>query len=70
MKFCVSIKLLELFFQARIIRSVSFYIFFSWSTHWFKITAQIPEDWIDEQVRFRWNSNSEAMVRISNFCNV
>ncbi|CAB3990286.1 alpha-mannosidase 2C1-like [Paramuricea clavata] len=34
----------------------------SWSTHWFKITAQIPEDWRDEEVHFRWNSNSEAMV--------
>lgn len=37
---------------------------FSWSTHWFKITAQIPSDWSDEEVHFRWNSNSEAMVRL------
>ena len=36
---------------------------YSWSTHWFKVTLQIPEDWCGEEVRFRWDSNSEAMVR-------
>ncbi|XP_046852130.1 alpha-mannosidase 2C1-like isoform X2 [Xenia sp. Carnegie-2017] len=34
----------------------------SWSTHWFKVTATIPEDWLNEEVHFRWNSNSEAMI--------
>lgn len=40
---------------------------FSWSTHWFKITAQIPSDWSDQEVHFRWNSNSEVMVRLPEF---
>lgn len=42
---------------------------FSWSTHWFKVTAQIPNDWNGEEVHFRWNSDSEAMVS-STYCPV
>ncbi|XP_068702429.1 alpha-mannosidase 2C1-like [Montipora foliosa] len=34
----------------------------TWSTHWFKVTLDIPEEWRGEEVYFRWNSSSEAMV--------
>jgi len=34
----------------------------TWSTHWFKVVIDIPEEWRGEQVHFRWNSASEAMV--------
>ena len=39
----------------------------SWSTHWFKVTFVIPSSWKGEEVRFRWNSNSEALVIFSFF---
>lgn len=34
----------------------------SWSTHWFRVEIEIPESWIEHEVYFLWNSNSEAMV--------
>ncbi|CAH3126967.1 unnamed protein product [Porites lobata] len=34
----------------------------TWSTHWFKVIIHIPEEWKGEEVHFRWNSASEAMV--------
>nr|XP_058950702.1 alpha-mannosidase 2C1-like [Pocillopora verrucosa] len=34
----------------------------TWSTHWFKVVIDIPEEWTGEIVHFRWNSGSEAMV--------
>ncbi|XP_031572230.1 alpha-mannosidase 2C1-like [Actinia tenebrosa] len=34
----------------------------TWSTHWFKVIIDIPEEWTGERVHFRWNSESEAMV--------
>lgn len=34
----------------------------TWSTHWFKVIIDIPEEWSGEEVHFRWNSASEAMV--------
>ena len=39
-------------------------IFIRWSTHWFKVIIHIPEEWKGEEVHFRWNSASEAMVII------
>ncbi|KAI9294293.1 hypothetical protein K502DRAFT_317167 [Neoconidiobolus thromboides FSU 785] len=34
----------------------------SWATHWFHITARVPEDWKGEEVQFRWNSDSEVLI--------
>ncbi|PFX33378.1 Alpha-mannosidase 2C1 [Stylophora pistillata] len=34
----------------------------TWSTHWFKVVMDIPQEWTGEEVHFRWNSGSEAMV--------
>ncbi|XP_015750307.1 PREDICTED: alpha-mannosidase 2C1-like, partial [Acropora digitifera] len=34
----------------------------TWSTHWFKVDFHVPEEWRGEEVHFRWNSSSEAMV--------
>ena len=36
-----------------------------WSTHWFKCDMTIPREWAGCQVRFRWDSNCEAMVSVS-----
>lgn len=36
----------------------------TWSTHWFEVKCNIPEDWAGSEVHFRWNSDSEAMVWI------
>lgn len=33
-----------------------------WSTHWFKIEIQIPENWRGQEVHFRWDSSSEACI--------
>lgn len=33
-----------------------------WTTHWFEVKFVIPEDWSGSEVRFRWDSDSEAMV--------
>ncbi|KAL7753249.1 Glycoside hydrolase, 38 vacuolar alpha mannosidase [Sorochytrium milnesiophthora] len=30
----------------------------SWSTHWFKITCTIPDEWRGEEVRFIWNAQA------------
>ena len=37
----------------------------SWSTHWFKCVMVIPKEWAGRQVRFRWDSNCEAMVSVT-----
>ncbi|XP_035663488.1 alpha-mannosidase 2C1-like [Branchiostoma floridae] len=34
----------------------------TWSTHWFKVELDIPKDWEGSEVRFIWDSGSEAMV--------
>ncbi|KAK7068572.1 hypothetical protein SK128_014724 [Halocaridina rubra] len=34
----------------------------TWSTHWFKVEYEIPDEWIGKEVRFRWASGSEASV--------
>ncbi|KAF0408009.1 glycoside hydrolase family 38 protein [Gigaspora margarita] len=34
----------------------------SWSTHWFHITVRVPDDWINEEVQFLWDSSSEGMI--------
>ncbi|XP_072045135.1 alpha-mannosidase 2C1-like [Amphiura filiformis] len=33
-----------------------------WATHWFKLTFDIPSDWIGKEVHLVWNSGCEAMV--------
>ena len=35
---------------------------YSWSTHWFRLEVEIPEEWAGEYVVLRWDSTSEAMV--------
>lgn len=39
---------------------MNFYL--RWSTHWFKVIIDVPEEWTGQRVHFRWNSGSEAMV--------
>lgn len=34
----------------------------TWSTHWFKVNFQVPDEWAGSEVRLRWGSNSEAAV--------
>ncbi|XP_076033837.1 alpha-mannosidase 2C1-like [Oratosquilla oratoria] len=34
----------------------------TWTTHWFKLTFEIPEEWKGKEVRIRWNSDSESTV--------
>jgi alpha-mannosidase len=34
----------------------------TWSTHWFKCQIEIPSEWRNKHVRFRWNSGCEAMI--------
>ncbi|KAF9193219.1 Glycoside hydrolase, 38 vacuolar alpha mannosidase [Haplosporangium sp. Z 767] len=34
----------------------------SWSTHWFKLKANVPREWAGEQVELLWDSSSEAMI--------
>lgn len=34
----------------------------TWSTHWFKVEYEIPEEWVGQEVRFRWATGSEASV--------
>ncbi|XP_032228742.2 alpha-mannosidase 2C1 isoform X2 [Nematostella vectensis] len=34
----------------------------TWSTHWFKVTIDVPSEWAEKEVHLRWNSGSEAMV--------
>eukprot|EP01111_Echinosteliopsis_oligospora_P011163 TRINITY_DN3615_c0_g1_i1.p1 TRINITY_DN3615_c0_g1~~TRINITY_DN3615_c0_g1_i1.p1 ORF type:complete len:1063 (+),score=284.46 TRINITY_DN3615_c0_g1_i1:57-3191(+) len=38
----------------------------SWSTHWFKVTADVPsgEEWVGKEIVLRWNGGCEAMVWI------
>ncbi|MCL4119734.1 UNVERIFIED_CONTAM: hypothetical protein GTU68_045629, partial [Idotea baltica] len=33
-----------------------------WSTHWFKVSVSIPDEWNGLEIRLRWKSQSEAMV--------
>ncbi|XP_045117159.1 alpha-mannosidase 2C1-like isoform X2 [Portunus trituberculatus] len=33
-----------------------------WSTHWFKVEVNIPEDWIQQEVWLHWVSQGEAML--------
>ena len=35
---------------------------YRWSTHWFQLFIDIPEEWRGDEVHLRWNSGSEAMV--------
>ena len=41
-----------------------FITYYRWTTHWFKVEIELPPDWVGEEVRFRWNSNSEALIWI------
>nr|XP_027214752.1 alpha-mannosidase 2C1-like [Penaeus vannamei] len=34
----------------------------TWTTHWFKVEYEIPEEWVGCEVRFRWATGSEATV--------
>ncbi|XP_064627602.1 alpha-mannosidase 2C1-like isoform X2 [Lineus longissimus] len=34
----------------------------SWATHWFKVTVDVPADWIDSEVHLIWNSNCECLI--------
>ncbi|KAI8982058.1 galactose mutarotase-like domain-containing protein [Mycotypha africana] len=34
----------------------------SWSTHWFHLQLRIPNEFAGQEVRFIWNSDSEAMI--------
>ncbi|CAL4079511.1 unnamed protein product, partial [Meganyctiphanes norvegica] len=34
----------------------------TWSTHWFKLQFNIPDEWCGKEVRLRWKSQSESMV--------
>jgi alpha-mannosidase len=34
----------------------------AWSTHWFKVSARIPEAWAGREVHLLWDSKSEACV--------
>ncbi|KAI9293878.1 hypothetical protein K502DRAFT_280964, partial [Neoconidiobolus thromboides FSU 785] len=34
----------------------------SWSTHWVKVRAQVPREWVNLEVQFRWNSDSEVLI--------
>ncbi|CAJ0861615.1 17620_t:CDS:10 [Entrophospora sp. SA101] len=34
----------------------------SWSTHWFRVNVQIPNNWVNEEVQLLWNANNEGMV--------
>lgn len=33
-----------------------------WSTYWFRVTCQVPDDWADEPVDLYWDSRSEALL--------
>ena len=33
-----------------------------WSTHWFRVEIEIPQDWAGKEVHFLWDSCSEAQV--------
>ncbi|XP_018024939.1 alpha-mannosidase 2C1-like [Hyalella azteca] len=34
----------------------------TWATHWFKVVLTLPEAWKGKQIRFRWDSGSEATL--------
>ncbi|XP_070189226.1 alpha-mannosidase 2C1-like isoform X1 [Littorina saxatilis] len=34
----------------------------TWATHWFKVEVEVPADWVGQEVRLVWNSNTEALV--------
>ncbi|XP_068248208.1 alpha-mannosidase 2C1-like [Palaemon carinicauda] len=34
----------------------------TWTTHWFKLEFEVPEEWKGKEVRIRWGTNSEATV--------
>jgi alpha-mannosidase len=36
----------------------------AWSTHWFRVEAEIPAEWEGKEVHFLWDSSSEACVWI------
>ena len=41
---------------------VTIWIYFRWTTHWFKVEAEIPSSWVGKEVLFLWDSMSEAMI--------
>ena len=47
---------------------MTFSVMYRWTTHWFKCDMTVPSSWAGKQVRFRWDSNSEAMVSDSIRC--
>ena len=38
-----------------------------WTTHWFEVKCNIPEDWAGREVHFKWDSDSEAMASLFTF---
>ena len=34
----------------------------AWTTHWFRVEAEIPVEWAGKEVHFLWDSSSEACV--------
>ncbi|RKP33409.1 hypothetical protein BJ085DRAFT_32469 [Dimargaris cristalligena] len=34
----------------------------TWSTHWFEVKVTIPEDWVNEEVEFRWDADCEGLL--------
>ncbi|KAF9158517.1 Glycoside hydrolase, 38 vacuolar alpha mannosidase [Actinomortierella ambigua] len=38
----------------------------TWSTHWFKLSIDVPKEWAGQPVELLWDSNSEAMVWSTN----
>ena len=49
-------------------KQIVLFFMFRWSTHWFKCDMVIPKEWSGHQVRFRWDSNCEAMVSVRTRC--
>ncbi|KAJ1651151.1 Glycoside hydrolase, 38 vacuolar alpha mannosidase [Dispira simplex] len=34
----------------------------TWSTHWFKVSVTLPDDWVGEEVEFRWDAGCEGLL--------
>uniref|UniRef100_A0A914UM73 Glycoside hydrolase family 38 central domain-containing protein n=1 Tax=Plectus sambesii TaxID=2011161 RepID=A0A914UM73_9BILA len=42
--------------------AVGFVLGPAWSTHWFKVSFEVPDTWQDKEICLQWDSGSEAMV--------
>ncbi|MBA2482367.1 MAG: alpha-mannosidase [Planctomycetes bacterium] len=36
-----------------------------WATHWFRISATVPKEWVGKRVDLRWDSRSEATLWVA-----